>query len=156
MSRVEQSLGGTSAAYRALRRGCVQVGNSENILIIIVIITIITLITVTHSSTDNNNDNNPHWVAPHGLPWPAYLRSTAASSTDAVLEIVYSIIMWVLTTVHEIRKTKTLGRASIGSRPHSACQPLSVSPSAFGGNCLTRIEDSHTLILVSGPIVGRQ
>ena len=31
-------------------------------------------------------------------------RSTAAGSTDAVLEIVQFIIMWVLTTVREIRK----------------------------------------------------
>ena len=38
------------------------------------------------------------------VTWPADLRSTAASSTDAVLEIVELIIMWVLTTVREIRK----------------------------------------------------
>ena len=31
-------------------------------------------------------------------------RSTAASSTDAVLDIVKLIIMWVLTTVRDIRK----------------------------------------------------
>ena len=39
------------------------------------------------------------------VPWPADLRSTAASGTHAVLEIVYLIITWVLTTVREIRRT---------------------------------------------------
>ena len=37
-------------------------------------------------------------------PWHADLRSTAASSTDALLEILQLIIMRVLTTVREIRK----------------------------------------------------
>ena len=49
------------------------------------------------------------------VPWPADLWSTAASSPDAVLEIVSLIIMWVLTTVREIHKHVTNAISDAGT-----------------------------------------
>ena len=46
-------------------------------------------------------------------------RSTAASGTDAVLEIVQLIIMCVLSTVREIRPNKTIDK-----KPFPACHQL--------------------------------
>ena len=48
------------------------------------------------------------------VPWPADLRSTAASSSDAVLEIIELVIMWVLTAMRGIRKTYSRSPRTVG------------------------------------------
>ena len=59
--------------------------------------------------------------------WSADLRSTAASSTDAVLEIVEFIIMWVLTDVREIRKKSFGLDLHVQGSSQSACaRPVSL------------------------------